>query len=75
MKNILLVSITLLMVPFSNLAFAKEVQKYKHVAINFTESDSKSRLPASIEEQAVIEAQARHVAKSKSLDEAIENLF
>jgi hypothetical protein len=74
-KNILLSAVVLMIAATSNSASAKEVQKLKHVVISFSENDAKSRLPASVEEKAVIEAQARHVAKDRSLDEAIENLF
>ncbi len=75
MKNILLSAVVLLIAATSNSASAKEVQKLKHVVISFSENDAESRLPASVEEKAVVEAQARHVAKDRSLDEAIENLF
>ena len=60
----------------SNFASAKEVQKIKHEVISFTEKEIKSRSLASVEDEtAVVEAQERHVAKYKSLDDAIENLF
>ena len=59
---------------FSTSSFAKEVTKRKVTVITFTENDTKSSMPSSIDERAVMAAQARHIATNKSLDQAIENL-
>ena len=76
MKNIFLAVVVLFIAAGSSSAFATESHnKMKHVSISFSENDAKTRLPASVDEKAVMAAQARHVAKDKSLDEAIENLF
>jgi hypothetical protein len=74
MKNILLALVILIVGVFSTSSFAKEAPKRKIVVISFTENDTKPRMPSSIDERAVVAAQARHVATSKSLDQAIENL-
>jgi len=74
MKNILLALVIVLVGVFSTSSFAKEAPKRKVVVITFTENDTKSPRISSLDERAVMAAQARHVASSKSLDQAIENL-
>jgi hypothetical protein len=74
MKSILLSLAILIVGVNSSHAFAKEVPKRQVVVISFSENETRSRAPSSIDERAVMAAQARHIASTRSLDQAIEDL-
>jgi hypothetical protein len=74
MKNILLAIVIVLVGAVSTSSYAKDVKARKVVVISFTESDTKARMPSSVDERAVVAAQSRHVAQMSALDLAIQNL-